>query len=76
MKEEFKKSKLYIEEKEKLLRSKKSFLEENAKLGKEIENLKLMLEKFTYGSQKLQIILNSQKAIFNKAGIGYNSLRK
>ena len=35
-----------------------------------------MLNKFTIGSQKLQSILITQKAIFDKAGIGYNFLRK
>ena len=51
-------------------------MEENAKLGKEIENLKFMLKKFTYKSPKLQSILNNQKVILNKARIGYNPSRK
>ena len=38
--------------------------------------LNSMLEKFKIGSQKLQLILNNQKAIFNKAGIGFNPLRR
>ena len=48
------------EESKKLVKEKKSLLEDNAKLRKEIDNLKSMLEKFTFGSQKLQLILNNQ----------------
>ena len=40
------------------------------------EILKSMIKKFTLGSQKLQSILNNQKAVFDRARIAYNSLRK
>ena len=39
-----------VEEKKKLLKSKKFFMDDNAKLRKEIDNLKSILEKFTFGS--------------------------
>ena len=51
-------------------------MEEIAKLRKEIEILKHVVEKFTIGSQKLQLILNNQKIIFDKTGIGFNPSRK
>ena len=35
-----------------------------------------MVEKFTLSSNKLQMILDNQKAIYDKAGLGYNLLKK
>ena len=51
-------------------------MEENIKLRKEIEVLKLMVDKFIFDSQKLQLILNNQNIILNKARISFNPLRK
>ncbi|WP_211205653.1 hypothetical protein, partial [Bifidobacterium breve] len=45
--------------------------EENTKLREENVKLKTCLEKFTSGSQKLDLILNSQRTVYNKAGLGY-----
>ena len=42
----------------------------------EITKLKPMIEKFTQSLNKLQMILDNQKAIFDKAGLGYNPLKK
>ena len=68
--------KILAEEKESLLKSEISPMEENTKLREEIKTLKPILEKFTIDSQKLQLILNNQKVIFDKVGIDFNPLRK
>ena len=62
--------------KKKILKSKKSLLKENTKLRKEIKILKPIVDKFTLSSQKLQIILNDQKTIFDKIGIDFSTLQK
>ena len=72
----FKEKKCPSWKKENLFKYKKSLIEANAKLKKDIETLKSMLERFTISLQKLQLIVNNQKIIFDKARIGYNSLRK
>ena len=64
------------EEKEILLKSKKSLMQHNTKLRKVIEILKPIVQKFTFSSEKLQLMLKNQKSIFNNAEIGFNSLRK
>ena len=35
-----------------------------------------MVEKFTLSSTKLQMILDSQKAVYDKISLGYNPLKK
>ena len=35
-----------------------------------------MVEKFTLSSNKLQMILDNQKAVCDKVGLGYNALKK
>ena len=62
--------------KKKFMKSKKCLMKKNAKLREEINILKPMLEKFNIGSQKLQLILNNQKVIFDKARITFNPSRK
>ena len=63
-------------EKEKSLKYDKSLVKENEKFKKEIKVLKPMIDKFIFSSQKLQMILNNQKAIFNKTRISFNFLKK
>jgi len=43
-------------------------------LQKEVEKLKSLVEKLTFSSNKLELILKSQRDSNNKARIGYNSL--
>ena len=50
--------------------------QENLNLKNKIAKLKPMIEKFTLSSTKLQMILDNQKAIFDKVGLGYNPLKK
>ena len=45
--------------------------DENKALKSEVEKLKKMLEKFSTSSKTLDMILNAQRAVYNKAGIGY-----
>ena len=36
-----------------------------------MQKIKPFIEKFTYSSEKLNMLLNNQRAVFNKAGLGY-----
>ena len=72
--------KIIFLEKEKLFATTKNFakqnkelLQENKKYNDELEKLKPFVEKFTYSSEKLNMLLNNQRAIFNKAGLGFKS---
>ena len=47
------------------------YLQEKKKYKEELEKLKSFVEKFTYSSEKLNMFLNNQRAIFNKAGLGF-----
>ncbi len=49
---------------------------EKQTLTKELEKYKPLVEKFTYSSEKLNMILNSQRAVFNRAGLGYKPKNK
>ena len=51
-------------------------LQENQSLKNEIAKLKSIVEKFTLSSNKLNMILDNQKAVYDKAGLGYNPLKK
>ena len=44
---------------------------ENKKLNDELKKIKPFIKKFTYGSKNLHILLNEQRAIFNKTGLGF-----
>jgi hypothetical protein len=45
--------------------------EKNKELADKLEKQKLTLEKFTQGTKALDIILGSQKCVFDKSGLGY-----
>ena len=55
---------------------KSTLLQENQSLKNEITKLKPIVEKFTLSSNKLNMILDNQKAVYDKAGLGYNPLKK
>ena len=42
----------------------------------QVGRLKPIVDKFTLSSTKLNMILENQRAIFNKAGLGYNPLKR
>ena len=65
-----------IEENERLSKSEKSLIEENAKVKKEIEILKSTAEKYIFSFENIQLMMKSQKSIFHNAKISLNSLRK
>ena len=44
---------------------------ENINLKLELDRYKPIVDKFTYSYEKLDMILNSQRAVFNRAGLRY-----
>ena len=38
--------------------------------------MKPFVEKFTYSSEKLNLLLNNQRAVFDKAGLGFRTHKK
>ena len=50
--------------------------DEHSKVKKELEKYKLIVDKFTFSSERLDMLLNNQRAVFNRAGIGYNPTNK
>ena len=59
-----------------LTKEKKILITKNDKLKIELNKVKPFVEKFTFSSHKLEMILNNQKAIFDKAGLGFRSYPK
>ena len=53
-----------------------NLISENESLKLDIEKYKPIVDKFTYSSEKLNIILNSQRVVFSKARLGYNPNQK
>ena len=49
---------------------------EKLNLTKELEKYKPIVEKFTFSSEKLDMILNSQRAVFSKVGLRYKPNNK
>ena len=49
---------------------------ENKNLRLKLDKYKPIVDKFTYSSKKLDMILNSQRAVFNRARLGYNPNNK
>ena len=45
---------------------------ENDKFTMEVDKLKPIIDKFTLSSQKLNLMLDNQKVVFDKARLGYN----
>ena len=65
-----------LKQNESISNEKSSLFQENLNLKNKITKLKSMVEKFTLSSIKLQMILDSQKIIYDKVGLGYNPLKK
>ena len=53
-----------------------TLIQENQNFKDEINRLKSIVDKFTLSSNKLNMILDNQKAIYDKAGLGYKPLKK
>ena len=51
-------------------------IQKNLNLKNKIAKLKPIVEKFTLSSTKLQMILDNQKTVYDKANLGYNPLKK
>ncbi|MCQ7222074.1 hypothetical protein NP006_23520, partial [Salmonella enterica] len=47
--------------------------EENLNLKGQVKGLKKLLERFTLGSKNLNLMLGSQRAVYNKSGLGYQT---
>ena len=61
-----------LKENNDLLNRKSELSKKNDRLTKEGDKLKSIVDKFTLSSQKLNLILDSQKAIYDRVGLGYN----
>ena len=66
------KNQLLLKENNDLLNYKNKLSKENDRLTKEVDKLKPIIDKFTLRSQKLNLMLDNQKTIFDKAGLGCN----
>ena len=60
-----------FETNEKIKKQNKELLLQNKNYKEELEKVKPFVEKFTFSSEKLNMLLNSQHAVFNKAGLGF-----
>ena len=49
---------------------------ENQNLNDELKKIKSFIEKFTYSSKRLYMLLNEQKVLFNKTELGFKSQMK
>ncbi len=56
-----------------LKKDKEELVKENLDLKNEVHKYKPIVEKFTQSSEKLNLILSNQRAVFNKAGLGYKT---
>ena len=59
-----------------LTKEKDKVLQENQSLKEELEKVKPFIDKFTYSSEKLDLLLNNQRTVFDKAGLGFKTQRK
>ena len=59
-----------------LVKKNKKLISKNKDLTKDLEKTKSLMNKFTLSSTRLDMILKSQRAIFDKAGLGYKSYYK
>ena len=74
---ELKKLNFELNHKKKKISKKLSSLTcENQKLNDELKKIKPFVEKFIYSSKKLHMLLNKQRAIFDKAGFGFKPQKK
>ena len=65
-----------VKQAENLSIEKFTLIQENQNLKDEMNKLKSIVDKFTLSSNKLNMILENQKAIYDKAGLGYKPLKK
>ena len=67
---ELEKSNIDLTNENNLLKKKSQNLED------ELNKVKLFVDKFTFSSQRLDMILKNQKAVFDRAGLGFRSYAK
>ena len=53
-----------------------NMIDEHSKVKKELEKYKLIVDKFTYSFEILDMLLKNQRAVFNRAGLGYKPSNK
>ena len=46
-------------------------INEHAEIKKQLEKYKSIVKKFTFSSERLNLLLKDQRAILNRAGLGY-----
>ena len=54
----------------------KTLIKENQDLKEEVIKLKPIVDRFTLNLNKLQMIIDSQRAVYDKIRLDYNTLRK
>ena len=59
-----------------LTKEKNKILKENQISNEELKKVKPLVEKFTYSSEKLNLLLSNQRAVFDKADLGYKTRKK
>ena len=69
------KNQLLLKENSELAISKNELSKDNNRLTKELDKLKPIMDKFILSSQKLNLLLDNQKEVFDKAGLGYNPIK-
>ena len=50
--------------------------DEHSKVKKELEKYKLIVDKFTYSFERLDMLLKNQRTVFNRTGLGYKPSNK
>ena len=53
-----------------------NMIEEHVKTKKELEKYKSIVDKFTFSSKRLDMLLKNQQVVFNHVGLGYKPLNK
>ena len=51
-------------------------IDEKTKIKKELEKYKSIVEKFTFSSERLNMLLKDQQVVFNHVDLGYKPLNK
>ena len=51
-------------------------IDEHAKVKKELEKYKSIVDKFTFSSKRLDMLLKNQRVVFNHISLGYKPLNK
>ena len=59
-----------------LVKKNKNLIKKNKNLTKDLEKTKSLIDRFTLSSTRLDMMLKSQRTVFDKAGLGYRCYDK